>query len=334
MNCSSINNNLNANYSHFPTVFNDFKQDYANFNSAPCDSADFSNKEADDESCLYFDKIKSKQGIIGKSWDYIKNKFNLKNSSNSINAMMEQYKNKEISKEELEQSINNYTKGQTKALDFVADWGTMLAGATAFSISLSLFGGGVPIGLCAAAMSGVLTKVGIKFLDAKTGDRKYNTAFYDAITGSINGLLSPVVDGIGNSATKFAAKKLGIKAVSNSAKTQLAKKFATNNFEKIVLCGKQKLIGNKIQKGIATLIGKTIKSPSKFVLALILRESAFKYCEFSSKKNLIYNNFLPNISKFLNIEDKKKESLSMKIGTMDTSNDVYKIENRTNQTSF
>ena len=331
MDCKSINNCQNIYRSHFPTVFNDFKQDYIKFTSALEDSINFSEQSTDTDLVLYFNTIKSKQGIVGKSWDYIKNKLNMKNSSNSVEIDIKKYENQEIPKEQLQQSIDKYTKGQTKALDFVADWGTVLVSAAAFSIALPLCTSGLPAALGVAAISGGFTKMGVKYIDAKTGNRKYNTSLYDSTTGAINGLLSPIVDGLGNSATKCIAKKFGIKTICKNSKAQLLSKYAKNLTEKIILCPKQKLVGNNIQKGISALSGKGIKSSTKFALSLGLREITFKYFEFTKKNpffnpNLLIANNIVNKGGIFHKKNKNQEDMPAKSIDLDTSNNVYDAE--------
>ncbi len=44
------------------------------------------------------------------------------------------------------------------------------------------------------------------------------------VTGGINGLLSPIVNGIGNAFTKATANKLGLKVVGKGIQQTLSKK--------------------------------------------------------------------------------------------------------------
>lgn len=130
----------------------------------------------------------------------------MKNGLKSVNKTIEAYKKGLVSEEEALNSVSKYVKGQTKVLDFVADWGAMIVGAGAFALTLPLFAAGVPAALGCAALAGGISKVGAKFIDAKTGNRKYNTLNYDMVTDAINGVLIPLVNGIGNAVVKRQLK--------------------------------------------------------------------------------------------------------------------------------
>ena len=116
-----------------------------------------------------FANVVKQQGIVGKSWDFIKNTFKLKNGSNDVSAKLKLYKDGLISQEEAQNSVKSYIKGHKKVLDFLADWGSTAVGAGAFLLASSFLPTTLGVCIGISALSGGLFKVGAKALDAKTG---------------------------------------------------------------------------------------------------------------------------------------------------------------------
>lgn len=86
-----------------------------------------------------YNDVLNKQGIVGKVWDFAKNSFGSKMGSNAVTKKLEIYKKGLVTEEEIVDTINKYAKGQQKALDFVADWGSTIVGAGAFALAVQLF---------------------------------------------------------------------------------------------------------------------------------------------------------------------------------------------------
>lgn len=333
MNC--INQNNYVYKPELPVVFRDFEQ-YAKpqLTTKPDLFTSTTKNNEQNKIEIQFSAIQEKQGIIGKSWDFIKNTLHLKNSSNSVKQKIDDYKKGLISEEDVLNSIDKYIKGQTKILDFVADWGSTIAGAVVFSLTLPLFAAGVPAALGCAALAGGLFKIGAKKLDAITGNRQYNTCFYDMVTGGVNGLLSPIANGIGKAITQATAKGAG----ATAAKEAISKLFRTSELDDIIkffaLYTKNPIQG-EVNKTIASsVIGQIVKTVSKFGLSLSLREAIFKYFEFAGKKQslvasagkmgaFIRFNGMDNDPRIQELYEKKFKTLSGEMSEVDFSNDVY-----------
>ena len=173
----------------------------------------------DSELRKEFETVKSEQGIIGKLWDGFKNIFGMKNGSNNVEEIIKQAERGEISQEEAQQAIENYKEGQNTCVDVVADMASGILAVGAFALAVPTGGASLAVGLAASTVVGAGVKVGIKAGDAKLTGKEYNAKdlLYDTATGSINGLLAPVTNGLGNTVTKTIGKKLGLKVIQNGA---------------------------------------------------------------------------------------------------------------------
>lgn len=237
------------------------------------EKVDFSGKNEITEIEEKFIKLKSEQGFIEKIWDGIKNKINHKNSSKSVEKTLAEYKNGKISEQEVKNKIKDYIGSQTKSLDFASDVGATFIGGAAFSFAVSALTLTCPQALAVAALSGGLFKCITKFIDAKTGGRKYKTAPYDLVTGAVNGLLSPIVNGIGNVSAKKFSSSIGVKSVPKIIKEITA---SSKSIENIVLYPKPKLQGSIPKIALSKIFGKSLKGITKLGLAFGLREITFK----------------------------------------------------------
>ncbi len=265
-----------------------------------------------------YNDVLNKQGIVGKVWDFAKNSFGSKMGSNAVTKKLEIYKKGLVTEEEIVDTINKYAKGQQKALDFVADWGSTIVGAGAFALAVPL-GATVPVALCWAAVGGALFKTGAKRLDAYSAGRKYKTAPYDIATGAISGFLSPIVNGVGNAAVKAVGTKIGLKNLTNMGK------FVYNDFGDLIkhfaLFPKQKLEGAASKKFAAWGAGKAFRGISKFGGAFALRQYVFTvFSQDAISKNIIMNNPLIKVFAQQEIIDKIEQSEGKKI---DFSDNMY-----------
>lgn len=190
------------------------------YNSAPLNYDTFEST-AKSEDCggdlrNEFEKTKEEQGLIGKAWDGIKNFFHMKNGSNNIEKMLQQYESGQISKEDAKAALENYQNGQKMCVDIVGDItsGIVAVGAAAFA---PVTGGA---SLLVAAGAGAAVKTAIKASDATFNGREYDLKDfgYDLITGSLNGAMGPLSNGIGGAVGTGVAKALGLEAVETTAK--------------------------------------------------------------------------------------------------------------------
>ncbi len=188
-------------------------------NSLNADTVEFSTlKEAVNTSLKdELKDIKEEQGLIGKAWDGIKNFFNMKSGSKSVENTIEQYEKGEISQEEAKEALEKYKEGQKMCTDVTADItsGIIAVGAAA----LAPVTGGAS--LLVAAGAGAVSKTAIKAADAAIGGREYDLKDlgYDLTTGSINGAIAPLSNALGGAAGTTVAKACGLNAVQTSAKS-------------------------------------------------------------------------------------------------------------------
>ena len=200
-------------------------------------------------------KTKKEQGLIGKGWDWVKNKTGIGDGSDKaqqqINAerkLLNQVKTGKISKKdfknatgveytkenlekfkrgELSQTstkINGYKEGQEMAADVVGDMVSGIAAVTIYTAAVAAapFTGGasIAVGVAAATASGALIKAGVKALDTVGTDKKYTMKDFghDLATGAFSGALAPITGGLGGAVGKTVATKLGIQAVKQVGK--------------------------------------------------------------------------------------------------------------------
>ena len=200
-------------------------------------------------------KTKKEQGLIGKGWDWVKNKTGIGDGSDKaqqqINAerkLLNQVKTGKISKKDFKNAtgveytkenlekfkrgelsltstkINGYKEGQEMAADVVGDMVSGIAAVTIYTAAVAAapFTGGasIAIGVAAATASGALIKAGVKALDTVGTDKKYTMKDFghDLATGAFSGALAPITGGLGGAVGKTVATKLGIQAVKQVGK--------------------------------------------------------------------------------------------------------------------
>ena len=192
------------------------------------------NKQEKSELRQEFEEVKSQQGIIGKTWDFVKNVFGSKTGSNKVEEIIKQAEKGEISEEEAKQAIENYKEGQKTCVDVVADMASGILAVSAFALAVPTGGASLAIGLGLATAVGAGVKTGIKVWDAKATGKEYNgkDLLYDVATGGINGLLAPITNGLGNTVTKTIGKKLGLKIVQEGAE-EVAEQAVKQGFKQV-----------------------------------------------------------------------------------------------------
>lgn len=200
-------------------------------------------------------KTKKEQGVIGKSWDWIKNTTGIGDGSDKAQKQIEaerkllnQIKTGKISKKDFKEvtgveyskenlekfkrgelsqataKIDGYKEGQEMASDVAGDMisGIAAVGIYTAAVAAAPFTGGasIAVGVVAATASGALIKAGVKALDTVGTDRKYTLKDFghDSLTGGFSGLLAPITGGMGGAVGKTVATKLGIQAVKQVGK--------------------------------------------------------------------------------------------------------------------
>lgn len=203
-------------------------------------------------------KEKAQQGFIGKSWDWIKNTTHLGAGSNKVQQDLDAAKKqlveldkhpdklkdiykgltgKDLNTQEVQrlakekgkvslkadEKFNKYKEGQKTAVDVTGDIvaGVVSVGIYSAAVAASPFTGGasIAIGIAAATVAGAAIKTGIKYADAKSGGRKYDSIKHDLVTGALDGGLAPITAGIGGVAGKTVATRIGVQAVKEGVET-------------------------------------------------------------------------------------------------------------------
>lgn len=229
-------------------------------------------------------KAEDSNGFLGKAWSWTKNTFNFGDSSDKVREQQkadlkalengnikEAFKqitgldytvenvNKFLNNEvqtKSETALNGYTEGQKMALDVGAD---MVSGILAVgALALAPVTGGASI-LIAAGV-GAATKVTIKAL--APGEYSMKDLAYDSITGSINGALAPITNGLGGAVGTGVAKFFGLEALESTAKTALSQ--AVKHAGKEVV---EEVAEEAVEQGGKSLLTRILaKQGSEYVL--------------------------------------------------------------------
>ena len=196
------------------------------------------------------DKERKQQGIIGSTWDGLKNLTGIGYGSNKVDNAIKQLKKGEIKFEDAKKILEDYKDGQKTCVDVVADIFSGIISIGAFALAVPSGGMGLAAGLVLSTAVGAGIKTGIKCTDAKMNDREYNfdNALYDAVTGGVNGILAPVTNGLGNTLIKTIGAKLGLEIVGESAKTA-----TQSTLKRIILNQSIDVTGGSLTKRAAAL---------------------------------------------------------------------------------
>ena len=200
-------------------------------------------KDKRDALKAQLDQTVEQNGFIGSSWDWLKNKTGFGDSSDKVRVALKELDEKiklleqpesfevvfeqitgvswnEAKPEEIsltaETALSHYKEGQEMAADMTGD---IVSGVVSLGIYTGAvlaapvtFGASIPAGVGLAAVSGAGIKTGIKYADAKSGGREYDSAGYDLATGAFSGALAPFTGGVGGAAGKGVAKVVGVQA--------------------------------------------------------------------------------------------------------------------------
>ena len=240
-------------------------------------------------------KAEDDNGFIGSAWSWFKNTTGIGASSDKVRDLIsaeedllkkfnenpqdraqifKQLTGEEYSDENLEKfikgeiklkseiALGEYAEGQNMALDICADIvsGVAAVGIYTASVAAAPFTGGtsIAVGLASATASGAAIKTGLKYADAKSAGREYNSEDlqHDMITGGFSGALAPVTGGLGGAVGKTVATKLGVQAVKQVGK-EVAEEAAKGGIKaglKTALTnptGYEYLGGNMLKRGTA-----------------------------------------------------------------------------------
>jgi len=226
-----------------------------------------------------FEAIQNEQGFIGKAWDKCKNVLNTKRSSKKTFEAIEKFKKGELSREQAQNELDKYRKGQQMSVDFAGDVVSGIVGLGAFMLAVPTGGLSLGVGLGITSALGAGAKVLTKYLDAKSGKREYRSVNYDVVTGAINGILAPITNGLANTLIKNVATKAGINVAVKG--TQQA---ATGRVSAMILNQGIKLTGVSLPSKLAAkTASKAIAQPLKLGAAFFMRSISFGYLEHTEK---------------------------------------------------
>lgn len=255
---------------------------------------DLLNKQCE-ELEAEFNDTKSQNGWISGTWNSFKNWAGVGESSNKTQTQIDNmkkelddlknhpenlaqaYKNitgRDLNNEELtklangelslkdvskaSEAVTKYAAGQKMATDVFADIVTGIVAVGA--IALAPFTGGASLLLAAGV--GAAIKVGLKASDCIGTTKSYTLSDlgYDAITGSINGLMAPISGGLGGCVGTGIAKSLGLEAVEATAKTAMMQTAKT--------------AGKEV---VEETIEQTAKQTGKTLLTKVLAKQGMEY---------------------------------------------------------
>jgi len=204
-------------------------------------------------------KAENENGFIGKAWSGFKNLTGIGDSSDKVREqqkrereLLNQFNSNtqrraEIFKEltgqdyneenlakfitgeiklKSELALNGYKEGQDMASDITGDIvsGIAAVGIYTFAVAAApvTSGASIALGVAAAGASGALIKTGVKFADAKSGSREYNSLGRDLATGTFSGILAPITGGLGGAAGKTAATLCKMQILKQGTKEVVA----------------------------------------------------------------------------------------------------------------
>ena len=201
-----------------------------------------------------FETIKNQQGTIGNLWDGFKNLTGIGDSSDKVEKALDKFEKGEITKDEAQKVLEEYSKGQEMCVDVAADVISGIAAIGAFALAVPTGGTSLAAGLAISTAVGAGLKTGIKCADAKLNGREYNlkNAAYDSVTGGVNGVLAPVTNGLGNTVVKTIGTKLGLTITDEAAK-ETAKEGIKSTAQNILLNQSVDVEGGNLGKRAAAL---------------------------------------------------------------------------------
>ncbi len=180
------------------------------------------------------------------------------------------------------QKVNAYSEGQKMCTDVVGDIasGILAVGA----IALAPFTGGASIALAAGV--GAVAKIAIKASDCIGNEKTYGLKDlgYDLVTGSINGAMAPISNGLGGAAGTGVAKMFGLKAAESVAKEgleQAVKVAGKEVLEEVVEETGEAILKTvtkeALEEGAEALAKEGVEQAGKGILSKILAKQGTEY---------------------------------------------------------
>lgn len=149
-----------------------------------------------------FQDVKDEQGIFGKSWNGVKEIFNVGASESKCESMLEQYKSGRISFEEAVEYIERFEQKQ----DNITELGkNILTGVGAIVVATTAVAGGTifwPAAIAFGAPTGAAIKTALGIADRatnkKSGDGLARKEIVkDAVSGAVTGATSAISSNVG-----------------------------------------------------------------------------------------------------------------------------------------
>ena len=180
------------------------------------------------------------------------------------------------------QSVNAYSEGQKMCTDVVGDIasGILAVGA----IAAAPFTGGASLLLAAGV--GAAAKIAIKASDCIGNEKTYGLKDlgYDLVTGSINGAMAPISNGLGGAAGTGVAKMFGLKALQTTAKEgleQAVKVAGKEVLEEVVEETGEAILKTvtkeALEEGAEALAKEGVEQAGKGILSKILAKQGTEY---------------------------------------------------------
>lgn len=179
----------------------------------------------DDENSVFLEEklssIQDEQGIIGKTFNGIKEFTGLGVSYDDCQSMVEKYEQGLISFDEAVEFIDTYDKKQSTTTQLITNVATgvgAIAVATTAMASMPVSAVGLGLAVAKGAPIGAALKTGIGILDRATNNVEDDAADLkqiakDAISGSMTGVTSAISSGVG---AGIKAGKIGLSILNGT----------------------------------------------------------------------------------------------------------------------
>ncbi len=191
--------------------FSNFNSDISTDKSSIFEYSDdnsYQNFESDIDSLNeQLENVRNKQGFFSKAWNGFKELVNLGTSVEKCEAVIEKYKNGEISYEEASAEIQNFANKQDSSLNLFSNIASsVLAIAVIAAVTACTGGIGTAAAIAIGVGTGAATKAGFKLADRSTnaveGDEfDAKQIAQDALSGAVTGGLAAATMGTAGSAS-------------------------------------------------------------------------------------------------------------------------------------
>ena len=208
---------------------------------------------------------KEKDGLFSSLWNEVKVQSDIGISDKKCDEAIEAYKNGDITFEEADEKIKEYSIKQEESLNLFANITASVAALGVTAIAASLIAGGLATPLVLAAIgacSGAIVKSGFKFIDRATNninddafDKK--EIIKDCLSGAITGSVATITMGTASGASSFTNAVIGCgkTGIKTGAVASSGNYFINTAFDENKQFNAQELAKTTLE---GTIIGGTV----------------------------------------------------------------------------